>query len=297
LALAFYALLPQLADFDKTTEAVSQANWWWLGPMIVGAGATIAFAALAFIAAVPEPIPYLPALRMQVASSFLSRIAPANTGTLAIGVRFLQRSGLEPGPAAAAVGLAVLAGFAVHLSLMGAFLLWVGSSDVGFSPPQADTVLIVIAVVLSAGGLVVALVPAVRQRVLPPLVQQARNAVSSLADVLTDPLRVIGLIGGSTGVTSSFILTLAASVAAFGGGVSFPQIGAAYLLAAALGSAAPTPGGLGAVETALVLALTGYGMPQGDAVPAVLTYRLVTYWLPMVPGWFTFQQMQRREEL
>jgi uncharacterized protein (TIRG00374 family) len=151
--------------------------------------------------------------------------------------------------------------------------------------------------VLSASGLAIGLVPAVRRRVLPPLVAQARNAASSLADVLTDPVRVIGLIGGSTGVTGSFILTLAAAVAAFGGGVSFPEIGAAYLVAAALGSAAPTPGGLGAVEAALVTALTGYGMESGPAVSAALTFRLVTYWLPMLPGWFTFQQMQRREEL
>jgi glycosyltransferase 2 family protein len=296
-AAAFYFVLPQLGDVGETAEAASQANWWWLVPMLFGAAATIAFAALAFVASVPEPIPYLPALRMQVASSFLSRIAPANTGTLAVGVRFLQRSGLDPGPAAAAVGLCALAGFVVHLSLMGAFLLWVGSSDVGFSLPEADVLFIVIAVALSASGLVIGLVPAVRRRVLPPLVEQARNAASSLADVLTDPLRVVGLIGGSTGITSSFILTLAAAVAAFGGGVSFPEIGAAYLVAAALGSAAPTPGGLGAVEGALLAALTGYGMPAGTAVPAVLTFRLVTYWLPMLPGWLMFQQMQRREEL
>jgi glycosyltransferase 2 family protein len=298
--VAFYVLLPQLGNFGDTVDAASNANWWWLAPMIVGSAATIVFAALAFVASVPEPIPYLPALRMQVASTFLSRIAPANTGTLAVGVRFLQRAGLDPGRAAAAVGLCALAGFAVHLSLMGAFLLWVGtgSSGVGFSLPDANTLFIVIAVVLTVAGLVIGLVPAVRRRVLPPLVEQARNALSSLADVLTDPLRVVGLIGGSLGVTSSFILTLAASVAAFGGdGVSFPEIGAAYLVAAALGSAAPTPGGLGAVEAALVGTLTGYGMPTSQAVPAVLTFRLVTYWLPMLPGWITFQHMQRREEL
>lgn len=294
---AFYFLLPQLGDVGETAEAASQANWWWLGPMLLGAAATIAFAALAFVTSVPEPIPYLPALRMQVASSFVSRIAPANTGSLAVGVRFLQRSGFDPGPAAAAVGLCALAGFVVHLSLMGAFLLWVGSSEVGFSLPDANVLFIVIAVALSASGLVIGLVPAVRRRVLPPLVEQARNAASSLADVLTDPLRVVGLIGGSTGITFSYILTLAAAVAAFDGGVSFPEIGAAYLVAAALGSAAPTPGGLGAVEGALVYALTGYGMSAGDAVSVVLTFRLITYWLPMLPGWFMFQQMQRRGEL
>ena len=54
-------------------------------PMILGAAATIVFAALSFVASVPEPIPFLPALRMQMASSFVSRIAPANTGTLAVG--------------------------------------------------------------------------------------------------------------------------------------------------------------------------------------------------------------------
>jgi glycosyltransferase 2 family protein len=295
--VAFYVLLPQLGDFGDTVDAASQANWWWLAPMMLGAAATIVFAALQFVASVPEPISFLPALRMQLASSFVSRIAPANTGTLAIGVRFLQRAGLDPGAAAAAVGLTALSGFAVHLALMGGFLLWVGSSDVGFSLPDANVVLLVIAVLLAASGLTIGLVPALRRRVLPPLVAQARNAASSLADVLTDPVRVIGLIGGATGVTGSFILTLAAAVAAFGGGVSFPEIGASYLVAAALGSAAPTPGGLGAVEAALVAALTGYGMPSGPAVSAALTFRLVTYWLPMLPGWFMFQQMQRREEL
>ena len=297
LAGAFYFLLPQLANLDESAEAASRANWWWLGPMVVGAAATIGFAALAFVSSVREPIAYLPALRMQLASSFVSRIAPANTGSLAIGVRFLQRSGIEPGAAAAAVGLCALAGFVIHLLLTVAFLAWVGTSEVGFSLPQADVLFIVIAVALSASGLVVGLVPALRQRVLPPLISQVRNAASAVADVLTDPLRVISLVYGSIGITMSFIVTLAASVSAFGGGVSFPEIGAAYLVAAALGSAAPTPGGLGAVEAALVGALTGYGMPSGAAVSAVLTFRLVTYWLPMLPGWIMFQHMQRREEI
>jgi len=263
----------------------------------VGAAATIGFAALAFVAAVPEPIAYLPALRMQLASSFVSRIAPANTGTLAMGVRFLQRSGLDPGPAAAAVGLCAGSGFVVHLVLTFAFLAWVGTSEVGFSLPQANVLFIVIAVAVSAAGVVVVAVPALRRRILPPLLVQIRNAASSVADVLTSPLRVISLVYGQVGVTTSFILTLAAAVAAFGGGVSFPEIGAAYLVASALGSAAPTPGGLGAVEFALIGALTGYGMSSANATSAVLTFRLITFWLPMLPGWFTFQSMQRREEI
>jgi glycosyltransferase 2 family protein len=232
-----------------------------------------------------------------VASAFVGRIAPANTGTLAVGVRFLQRSGVDTAAAGAAVGLNALVGLVVHLSLTAAFVAWAGARGPGFSLPDANVWLLVIAIAGAASGLVVGLVPALRRRVLPPLVGYLRTAGSSLADVVTDPLRVLALLGGALGITFAFILTLMAAVAAFGGGVSFPEIGAAYLIAAAIGSATPTPGGLGAVEAALVAALTGYGMADSPAVSAVLTFRLATYWVPMIPGWVMFHQMQGNEEL
>jgi glycosyltransferase 2 family protein len=297
LAGGFYFLLPQLADVGETAEAASRANWWWLVPIFAGAAATFFAAALSLLGSVAQPIPYLATVRMQVASAFVGRIAPANTGTLAVGVRFLQRSGVDTAAAGAAVGLNALVGLVVHLSLMAAFIAWVGARGPGFSLPDTNAWLLVIAIGGAASGLVVGLVPALRRRVLPPLVVYLRTAGSSLADVVTDPLRVLALLGGALGITFAFILTLTAAVAAFGGGVSFPEIGAAYLIAAAIGSATPTPGGLGAVEAALVAALSGYGMVDSAAVSSVLTFRLATYWVPMIPGWVMFQQMQRNEEL
>jgi glycosyltransferase 2 family protein len=297
LAGGFYFLLPQLADVGETAEAASHANWWWLVPILAGATATFFAAALSLLGSVPQPIPYLATVRMQVASAFVGRIAPANTGTLAVGVRFLQRSGVDTAAAGAAVGLNALIGFVVHLALMAAFVAWAGARGPGFSLPDANAWLLAIAIAGVASGLIVGLVPALRRRILPPLLGYLRTAGSSLADVVTDPLRVLALLGGALGITFAFIFTLMASVAAFGGGVSFPEIGAAYLIAAAIGSATPTPGGLGAVEAALVAALTGYGMADSAAVSAVLTFRLATYWAPMAPGWIMFQQMQRNEEL
>jgi uncharacterized membrane protein YbhN (UPF0104 family) len=192
----------------------------------------------------------------------------------------------------------MLAGFAVHLALLAAFVAWTGTSGVGgFSLSDVSVALVVVAVALSASGLVVGLVPSLRRKIVPPLLTQARKAAGSLTDVVTDPWRVLAMLGGSVGVTLTYILALVATVAAFGSGLSFPQVGAAYLVAAALGSVAPTPGGLGAFEAALLAALTGYGMPNGRAVAAVLTFRLLTFWLPVLPGWVTFNQMQRREEL
>ncbi len=297
LAGGFYFLLPQLADVGETAEAATRANWWWLVPIFAGAAATFFAAALSLLGSVPQPIPYLATVRMQVASAFVGRIAPANTGTLAVGVRFLQRSGVDTAAAGAAVGLNALVGLIVHLSLMAAFVAWAGARGPGFSLPDTNVWLLVIAIGGAVSGLIVGVVPALRRRVLPPLLGYLRTAGSSLADVVTDPLRVLALLGGALGITFAFILTLMAAVQAFGGGVSFPEIGAAYLIAAAIGSATPTPGGLGAVEAALVAALSGYGMADSAAVSSVLTFRLATYWVPMIPGWIMFQQMQRREEL
>ena len=297
LAGGFYFLLPQLASVGETAEAAARANWWWLGPIFAGAAATFFCAALSLLGSVSEPIPYLPTVRMQFAASFVGRIAPANTGTVAVGIRFLQRAGVDTAAAGTAVGLNALVSLAIHLALMAGFIAWTGTSGPGFSLPDANAWLIVIAIAGVVSGLVVTLVPALRRRILPPLLQHLRTAGTSLADVVTDPLRVLALVGGAVGLNFAFILTLGASIAAFGGGVSFPEIGAAYLVAAAIGSATPTPGGLGAVEAALVAALSGYGMSSSAAVSSVLTFRLATYWLPMIPGWIMFQQMQRREEL
>ena len=80
-------------------------------------------------------------------------------------------------------------------------------------------------------------------------------------------------------------------------GRSLVVIGAVYLASAALAAAAPTPGGLGAIESALIAGLTGVGMQAGPAVSAVLLYRLTTYWLPILPGWLSWRFLQRREYL
>ena len=75
-------------------------------------------------------------------------------------------------------------------------------------------------------------------------------------------------------ITLAYVGALAASIQAFGGGPGVILIGAVYMGAAAIAAAAPSPGGLGAIEAALVAGLTGVGMAGGTrrfrraAVPA-----------------------------
>jgi len=68
-----------------------------------------------------------------------------------------------------------------------------------------------------------------------------------------------------------------------------------YLAGSAVAQAAPTPGGLGAMEAALVAGLRAAGMAAGIALPAVFMFRFATFWLPILPGWGCFTYLRRAE--
>ena len=108
-------------------------------------------------------------------------------------------------------------------------------------------------------------------------------------------MKLAELFGGSVAVTLAYIGALAAAVAAMHGHLTIAEVGAVYLGASIIAAAAPTPGGLGALEAAVVAGLTAVGMESGPAVAAVLSYRLVTYWLPILPGWVSFHMLERRD--
>jgi len=73
-----------------------------------------------------------------------------------------------------------------------------------------------------------------------------------------------------------------------------PNVSPSALAGAAVASAAPTPGGLGAVEVALSTGLTAAGMSGTAAISAVLLFRLATFWLPVPAGWVALHFLQRR---
>jgi putative heme transporter len=60
-----------------------------------------------------------------------------------------------------------------------------------------------------------------------------------------------------------------------------------------LGNVLPLPGGLGGVEGGMIGALIGFGVDDGLAVTAVLSYRAFAYWLPIVPGMLAYLRLRR----
>jgi undecaprenyl-diphosphatase len=292
---AFYFLLPKLAQVGSSWRAIQSANWAWLPLVIALSAATYLASAVALMGAVVPRIRFWPTVLAQAASSFVNRVSPANVGGMALNARYLQRSGVDTSAGVAAVGVNSLAGAVVHLLLIVIFFTWSGSGlGTAFKLPSSSKLLAIVAVIAAVAGIVLVTRPG-RRFASGKLVPGLRAAGASLARVAQNPGKMTMLFGGSALITLAYIGAFAASVEAFGAGPGIAVIGAVYLGGAALAAAAPTPGGLGALEAALVAGLTGVGMAAGPAVSAVLLYRLATYWLPVAPGWLSWRLLQRRE--
>ncbi len=132
-----------------------------------------------------------------------------------------------------------------------------------------------------------------RARLVPTLEQ----VLPRLLDVAQNPRKVAAGLGGALALTVAYVLCLAACVRALGGALPITSVAVVYLTGSALGSAAPTPGGLGAVEVALSAGLTAAGLPNATAISSVLLFRLLTFWLPVPFGWAAFNFLQRRQAL
>ncbi len=292
LAGAFYVLLPQLANVGDSFRALRSANWWWITAVVGLSGVTYVAGTVSVRGGVEEHLPFGSTLETQMASSFVNRVTPANVGGMALNVRFMQKAGVDPAAAVTGMGLNVIAGGIVHVVLLILFFAWAGQSASGFHLPAGSKVLAGLAIALAVAGILVATRRG-RRLAKKYVVGFVQRSWSSVVGIARSPSRLAELFGGSLGVTMAYIGALAAAIAAFSSDVSFGQVGAVYLGASVIAAAAPTPGGLGAMEAALVAGLTAVGMDSGIAVAAVLSYRLATYWLPILPGWISFRHLEK----
>ncbi|SNS24980.1 undecaprenyl-diphosphatase [Geodermatophilus saharensis] len=292
LALAGYLLLPQLGDVPGMVRRVRDADWDWASVVVAASVLTYVGAALSLAGAVPARLRPVPLFAAQLASSFAGRLVPAGLGGMALNVRYLQRSGVDVAVATSGVGLSYAAGTVVHVLLLLGFAALAGRS-LGSLRPAGSPALLWGALALLVLCLAAVAVPALRRRVTARLLPPLRRSAHGVAAALRSPGRLVLLVGGSAATTLGYLVCLYAATRALGGDLGLAAVGVVYLLGAAVAAAAPTPGGLGALEAALVAGLVAAGMDHTVAVPAVFLYRLATFWLPVLPGWAAFAWLRR----
>ena len=288
VAAACVALVAyQMRDVDPATM-FSGLDAPWLAAAVIALLISLGAAAHNISAFAPLRLRAVDTLRAQVAIGGLRVLAPSAVSTPAIGTRLLTRRGLSTSAALTVVAVAQTAQLVMTVVVVGAIALLASG---GVAMPSGTG-----AVVAGCGlaGIVLVAVTLRRVRVVRRLADQALAAVRKIAAHLrANPLRVL------TGLAASGVLTLAhvgafvCCVHAVGGSASVLALTAVYLAASSAGSLVPTPGGIGAVESAMISGLIAAGLAPQTAAAAALLSRLLTVWLPAVPGLLALRALRR----
>ena len=293
--IAAYFVLTQLANVNAgkggVGQVLSDAQWGWALAVVGFTALSITGASLVITGAVVTRLRFVRTYLTQLAVAFTGLVAPSAIGNIALNMRYLQRAGVDPAVAGGSVGLAQLAQFSSYFVLLLLSSVLAGTSaHAPFTPPLAAVIGLIVLVALLFLALTV---PSGRRLIIGRFLPVVRRVVPRVVAIFQNPRKVVTLFAGALMLDMSFVAALTCATRAFGGTPSIPQVAVVYFAGAIIGSAVPTPGGLGGVETALSIGFNRMGMDLSVAVSSVLLFRLCTYWLPIPFGWASLNYLQR----
>lgn len=268
------------------------AEWPWLLAAAVATCLTWVAAAFTRQGAVVERLPARRLLATQFAAGAANHLLPTGLGAGAVNLRFMTVCGVPLARSSAALALYLLAESVARLSLLAGLLIaFPGALRLGGLLPAGATgpLLFGVGALVCGAVAVLLLVRRLRSAVFSFL----RTALGEARSVHARPARACALWGGSL----AFPLLQAAGLTAVGLALNLPvpplHMALAYLAATAAVAMVPTPGGIGSVEAALVVALVAAGGPVALATAVVLAFRIITVWLPLLPGALTLGALVR----
>ncbi len=300
LGISVDVLSSHTGELSGVGTVIGHMRWWWLAPALcVEAASELAFVAMQtrLLAAGSLHAPLKPLTAMTLASQAIANSVPGGTAVAAVyGFRWYRRLGADDTLASwALVGTTIFA--ALSLALLAGIGL-VFATEQGASLDLVPAVLGILVATLVLGVLFVYERPLELSarwmlRASRRLVGMPRAARESHVLVLLDRLAAVRLSTRQAcwivglGCVSWLLDCTCFGLAFLATGSAVPWKG--LLLAYGAGQLAAnlpiTPGGLGAVEGSITIALSYFGGGTTADIAAVLVYRMLSFWLVLVVGW------------
>ena len=296
--IGIWLIIGVLADAGDSLAAIKGASWGWVALTFIFAQLPMVAEAWALLGAVVGDLPFGRCVALETSNSFTALVG-GDVAVFALRVRFFQRQGHDAEAAVSAGAIATTASWTAKSLL---FLIAIPFAAGSFHSPSSsggsqNAVWVILVVILAAGiaAALVALVPRLRRLVSSKIRPHLVTIWANVKTIATEPRKIVYVLGGSTLAQLLVVLALGTSLHAVGQHASIATLITVNTLAAIVGGAVPVPGGLGVVEAGLIAGLTSAGIPQDQAVAAVLIQRFCTAYLPPVWGFLTLTWMRRRE--
>ena len=293
--LGVIIMLYVLAQLPNEFSGVRTETWAWAVPAVALAALTYVGSAISLRGAVIPPLPIGRTTELQLAEAFTSVATPDGVGSVALSNRFLAHFGVKPVTAVGAFTLSSVASGIVGVTFA-AIAGALSADQFSLTPASHETnwwlILVAVIVVALVVGAVV-WIGRIRRRVLPPVTRALRDLMA----VLRRPRRAASLFGGEILYTLVEAASLVAILHMLDVRAPFGVAIVLVVAANGVGSAVPLPGAMGAPEALLVAGLAAAGVDRVNAVAAAASYRLLTYWLPTIPGALAARNLKRHRLL
>jgi len=289
IALLAFVLYPQIDTLQHSLHIVRQATFWPVAIAITLTFTAYALSAEIYHLLIKHPIPLRAVAIVQLASALTARIAPIGVGTMGLNAVFLnrQKHTLPESLAVVAVNNGLgLVGHGILLSIMATTAPLPSELDFSVSWSDAYWVLLAVAVIV--------VVFTVSDKLRNKVFSAFRTLGQAIASYRHHKREVGTAFVTSMLLSVVYVLVLLASSQALGISLGFNQVFLIYTFSLLTGALTPTPGGLVGVEAGLAAGFIAYGVEPDTALAIALLYRLITYWLPLLPGFIAFRVVQRR---
>lgn len=288
--LALYVLVPQLGQFDSAFTAAQSADITRIilaGFCIIG---SVLAAAAVYVFLAHKPVRYSDSAIVQTAGMFVNRLLPAGIGGMGLSADFLYRHKHTLARSAAIVALNNTVTFAGHMALLGVVFA------LGFvEAPDVRLPALPLWVVWAGAALLIVTLSILHTKLFSRLQSFLVDFVRALAIYRTQKTRVLLAAGFALCNTIGHAAALFLCMQAFGLETSLGVALVALTGGVAAASITPTPGGLFGSEAGITAVLMSYDVAAGTALAVALSYRLVSYWLPLLPGAFAFWYAGRKQ--
>ena len=290
-------------DFADLADDLRGASWGWIIAAAIVAQLPRITQAISTLGATPVSLPFGPVYALQLAMSYMNLALPSSIARLAISVRFFQRLGVAPAIAVTSGAIDSFTNTIVQVLLLVLLLIFSSSTvnlDLG-EPSSPDVshllfVLLGLALLVIVGVLVSPpgkrAIASTRKRIAVWW-PQVRGTLSSLRG----SHKLAELILGNVATEILFATALGMFARGLGYPLSLADLLVINLSVALFSMFIPVPGGIGVVEGGLLVGLTAAGMPESAAFATVILYRITTFYLPPIWGWFALNWLRKNRYL
>jgi uncharacterized protein (TIRG00374 family) len=312
LLIAIYVLVPRLFDLQDAIDKIGEGEPVWIAVGVVCCIAMFAAYVALFRGVVGERVIHLEwgeSYQITMAGLAATRLFSAGgAGGILLTYWALRKAGMERRQSVCRMVAFLVVLYSVYLAALVIFGVLLRAGLISGEAPLSGTVIpAALALVAIAIGLLLALLPDDMERRIERhtsgrfgrIAKRLATAPATFAEgtrtaiaFVRHPSSGAMAFGGAIGFWGANIAILWASFHAFDVAVPLGVVIQGFFLGMLANLIPFAPGGVGAVDAGMIGAFVLFGLPSAEVFAAVLTYRVIAFWLPIPPGIIAFFQLR-----